>query len=161
MHSLRLLLALAIIPYSLIAHADTVFVNDSYPYNDKDSIDADLRAECDWQPGLAKSLTEESEGQIRISRDNLATLQAPNLRLTILQVHAIGGGGWTGPKWLRLAGELYNSDKPVLKFTVLRHTSRGKFTACATLKSLAEEVAKDIAEWVQDPKPDARLGDEK
>jgi hypothetical protein len=82
------------------------------------------------------------------------------LEMKITHVLAPGGGAWSGPKAVTVAGTLRDGGKVVGTFTVRRQTTRGTAT-CQMLERDAEAIGKDIAGWLKSPSMDARLGDAK
>lgn len=79
--------------------------------------------------------------------------------LVATHLHVIGGGGWTGPKWLVLEGKLLEKGKLVGNFEARRQTIGNSFKACGTLESLSEEIGHDIVEWLKNPSLNTKLGD--
>lgn len=71
--------------------------------------------------------------------------------LVATHLHVIGGGGWTGPKWLVLEGKLFEKGKLVGNFEARRQTIGGSFRTCVTLESLSEEIGDDISSGSRTP----------
>ena len=82
------------------------------------------------------------------------------LILTIRDVHAPPGGMFSGPKWIRVDGELKSGGKTLGTFRAKRNTVSGGGT-CGMLHKIGKVIAKDVAEWIQSPTTDARLGNAK
>lgn len=83
------------------------------------------------------------------------------LEMRITNVLAPGGGAWSGPKAVTVAGTLRDGGKVVGTFTARRQTTRGGYGTCQMLQRDAEAIGKDIAGWLKSPSMDARLGDAK
>jgi hypothetical protein len=78
------------------------------------------------------------------------------LLLRVHNVHALGGGGWTGPKWMDMSGELWDGKSLVGNFYA--HTSSGRgLTTCRSVDSLSESAAYKIVEWLRNPTLGASL----
>ena len=90
---------------------------------------------------------------------NLDAATGKKLALVATHLHAIGGGGWTGPKWLVLQGKLMDGKTLLGNFEVRRQTIRGSMRACGTLETLSEKITEDILEWLKAPGMNAKLGD--
>jgi hypothetical protein len=83
------------------------------------------------------------------------------LEMRITNVLAPGGGAWSGPKAVTVAGTLRDGGKVVGTFTARRQTTRGGYGTCQMLERDAEALGKDIGGWLKSPSMDARLGDAK
>ena len=80
------------------------------------------------------------------------------LLLTIRDVHAPGGGMFSGPKWVTLHGTLKNGGKTLGNFVAKRNALRGGGT-CNMLNHSVTGSADDIAAWLANPSANANLGD--
>jgi hypothetical protein len=74
------------------------------------------------------------------------------VRLTILEVYGIGGGGWTGPKALRVRADLARGAQLLGSFEH-REDSRGGILGpfmgtCDIFEGIAETLGEHIAEWL-------------
>ena len=134
-------------------------VSSLIPYQSDDVANETVRKECDWNTTMPRYLAEESDGRVIVAEKNLDTTTGNKLVLVATNLHTLGGGGWTGPKWLVLEGKLMHDDKLLGNFEVRRQTIRGSFRACSTLESLSEEITEDILEWLKEPGLNAKLGD--
>ena len=74
------------------------------PYLDDEAADEDVRHDCDWNRTTATYLARESEGRVVLPGSTVKP--APHKRLTLVTqtLHAVGGGLWTGPKWVNVSG---------------------------------------------------------
>lgn len=138
---------------------DVVQVASLIPYQSDDVANEDVRKECDWNTTMPRYLAEESDGRVKVADKNLDATTGKRLVLVATNLHTLGGGGWTGPKWLVLEGKLMQGDKLLGNFEVRRQTINGSFRACSTLESLSEEISDDILEWLKAPGLNAKLGD--
>jgi hypothetical protein len=138
---------------------DVVWVSSPIPYQSNDVANEAVRKECDWNTTMPHYLAEESEGRVQIAEKNLDATTGKKLVLIATNLHTLGGGPWTGPKWLVLEGKLMQGGKLLGNFEVRRQTIRGSYRSCSTLESLSEEIADDILEWLKAPGLNAKLGD--
>lgn len=154
---MKLLLAMAWLGVSSAAFAtDTISVARVTPYEDG-AANAEIRQECKWNAKLGDNIAHYAKGQLTVTDKDLAQVNGRILLLKISQVHAIGGGGFSGPKWARVKGELREGDKLLGSFEVHRTTSFGGFSACGVLDKLGKEIGEDIAEWLEHPTMDAQI----
>lgn len=129
-----------------------------------DAINDSVRDECKWLSAMVALLVEEfNEYDEPIPRAKLEArpidiekYTGRRLVLRVKEIHALGGGGWTGPKWMSLSGELHDGKALVGTFESYANSSRS-LTACGSVSSLSEESAELIANWLRSPTMGARL----
>jgi hypothetical protein len=80
------------------------------------------------------------------------------LELTISEVHAPGGGLFSGPKWMTVTGTLYDRGKKLGSFRAKRITTGARST-CGSLQKIAQVIGQDIAAWLAAPTANAEIGD--
>jgi len=80
------------------------------------------------------------------------------LELTISEVHAPGGGLFSGPKWMTVSGTLRDRGKTIGSFRAKR-LSTGMRSTCGSLAKIATVVGQDIAGWLAAPSMNAEIGD--
>jgi hypothetical protein len=81
------------------------------------------------------------------------------LSLSITEVHALGGGPFSGPKWMVVAAELREGGHT--------YTARAKRVTsgampggtCGQLQKVVRAIAGDLAAWLAQPSSGAELGD--
>jgi hypothetical protein len=87
------------------------------------------------------------------------------LELAITQVHAPGGGGFSGPKWMTVTGTLREGGRAVGTFRAKRFTTGGVFAGfkgtCSIIARTTKAIGSDIATWLENPGMDSKLGDAK
>lgn len=118
-------------------------------------------AECEIERVLAKQIAREAKGPYgKVTMKQTVSGETPGhaLEVRITQIHAPGGGKWSGPKILSAEGTLYIDGRVAGTFVAKRKTRHGRHT-CRMLHNNAEEIAEDIAEWLKNPTMNARLGD--
>ena len=85
------------------------------------------------------------------------------LELAITEVHAPGGGGFSGPKWMTVTGTLREGRRVVGTFRAKRFTTGGAFAAfkrtCSIIGRCTKAIGRDIAAWLENPGMDSKLGD--
>lgn len=80
------------------------------------------------------------------------------LDLTISEVHAPGGGPFSGPKWMAVSGTLHDRGKVIGSFRAKRVTT-GVRSTCGSLAKVATVIGRDIAGWLTAPSLNAEIGD--
>lgn len=148
------LLALLVVP-TLTQAQSRITVSQVIPYRNGAGSDA-LRTQCNWNTQLSADLVKDTHGQVVATDQDLAMPTGATLHMTIINVHAIGGGHFSGPKWAVVKGELRNHGRLLGSFTARRETSRG-FTACSSLNYVGKAIAADVADWLKAPVLDAHL----
>lgn len=86
------------------------------------------------------------------------TPQGRWLELTISEVHAPGGGPFSGPKWMAVSGTLHDRGKVIGSFRAKR-ISTGVRSTCGSLAKIATVIGRDIASWLTAPSMNAEIGD--
>jgi hypothetical protein len=81
------------------------------------------------------------------------------LELSVVDVHAPGGGPFSGPKWMTVEATLRDGAKTVATARAKRITSGPFGGTCDQLQKVARAIAVDIAAWLKDPTRGATLGD--
>jgi hypothetical protein len=80
------------------------------------------------------------------------------LELSISEVHAPGGGMFSGPKWMAVSGKLHDRGKVIGSFRAKRVSTSARST-CGSLAKIATVIGQDIAAWLSAPSMNAELGD--
>jgi hypothetical protein len=84
------------------------------------------------------------------------------LSIEIVNLIGSGGGAWSGGKSVMIKGTLSKQGKAVASFKALRVSGGGYFGAymgtCAILGRCVRTLGKDVAGWLQNPTPNATLG---
>jgi hypothetical protein len=81
------------------------------------------------------------------------------LELSVVEVHAPGGGPFSGPKWMTVAATLRDGATTVATARAKRITSGPFGGTCDQLQKVARAIAVDLAAWLKDPTRGATLGD--
>ena len=114
--------------------------------------------ECAFQLKLPEAIANHSDRVKLVNK-----VGGTGLHMQITDLHAPGGGAFTGPKWATVLGELKRGGKVVGSFTAKRFTTGfGSFAGtCEIVAKLADTMGQDIANWLSDPMQDSLLGDAK
>lgn len=134
--------------------ADAVSIPRVTPYADGVGTD-EVRTKCDWNSKLSEEIAHYAETPVSITDMDVSQLSGKVLVMRIVNVHAIGGGGFTGPKWAAVHGELRDNGKLMGSFDAHQNSSVG-LTTCGALDHLAKELGDDIADWLKDPTLNAK-----
>ena len=120
-----------------------------------------VRDECSLQTKVTHFIDEFSDQVTLVDGD--AGRSGRVLVLEISEVHAPGGGAWSGPKVLGVKGTLQDNGKHVAGFTAKRYSGGGMFGGykgtCSIVGRCAKAIGKDIARWLESPTDGAHLGD--
>lgn len=135
------------------AHADDAIVIESnIPYISDNVGNETIRNECRWTQTLSENIVSFSKGAIIATDQNLEERPGKKLIIKITSVHSIGGRGFTGPKWARIRGDLFESGKLLSSFDFYSKTNAGRMTACDTLDYIAHSLGRKVAKWVNSKK---------
>lgn len=124
----------------------------------EDSIDPDIKKSCPWDTELPNYLSGMTFGNVYRVAEDIDSAPGKKLRLTVVTSRLLGGGIYTGIKWLKVTGSLIENGQEIGSFVALRRSFRA-WTGCGISDRLSYEVAYDISNWLQKPSLDARLGD--
>jgi hypothetical protein len=129
------------------------------PFGEGASVPEKVKAECGLETTLPTSIQESADVDL-VSKVNQNAASA--LELAITEVHAPGGGAFSGPKWMEVQGKLYEKGKLVGTFRAKRFSTGVGFKGtCAIIGRCAQVMGRDIAEWLQAPAMNSKLGDAK
>ena len=127
---------------------------------DADAASQKIQDECELQNKVPKFLDAYSE-RVELVDGSLGK-SGRILELEITEVHAPGGGAFSGPKWMTVEGVLRDNGREVGSFTASRYSGGGVFGAykgtCAIVGRCAKTLGKDIANWLENPQKGSKLG---
>ncbi len=124
----------------------------------EDTIDPDIKKSCPWNTELPAMLEEYTSGHLYRVSDDIANAQGKKLLLTVVDSRLLGGGLYSGSKWLKVLGSLVEDEREIGSFVALRHSFRA-WTGCGIANRLNDEIANDIHNWLENPTMNAYLGD--
>jgi hypothetical protein len=81
------------------------------------------------------------------------------LELSVLEVHAPGGGPFSGPKWMLVSAELKEDGRTAATARARRTTAEPFGGTCGALGKVGRAIAVDIGAWLSNPTAGAELGD--
>jgi hypothetical protein len=114
---------------------------------------------------FVESFAGEHFDKVALVENASAGTPGKALAITITDLAGAGGGAWSGPKYLTIAGTLWQDGKVIGTFTANRVTGGGAWGAykgtCSLLGRCARALGKDVAAWLRDPSMGAKLGDAK
>jgi len=164
MHRRRAFL-LAPLALSLVAPAGAVAsvqVSRTLAYAKGAGVPADVRESCNLQTEIPQYVAEYA-ADVQLVDGSVSSSGGRALSLEISDVHAPGGGFWSGPKWVEVLGKLYERGKLVGSFRAKRYSLGGVFGPflgnCSILERCAKALGLDIANWLNDPAMNAEIGD--
>lgn len=124
-------------------------------FTPESGVTQDVLDQCKVERKLPKEIGSRSKTPVVLAEDT--TGGATVLTLTINKIVAPGGGHYSGPKQMRVHGELHNGDN-LISFDVERATLRGSGT-CSMLEIVMDAIGKDVGKWLKKPVNGAQLGD--
>jgi hypothetical protein len=81
------------------------------------------------------------------------------LELKVIEVHAPGGGPFSGPKWMLIGADLKEGGRTVATARGKRVTAQPLGGTCDQLQKVGRAIAVDIGAWLANPTAGAELGD--
>jgi hypothetical protein len=125
--------------------------------------DAPVRADVQTKCGLEQKLPQAVKARLgdrAVLADDAPKAAGRALALEIVQVNAYPGGGFTGPKTITVQGTLYDKGERIGGFTA-RNSDPYGLGVCVQLYRAVDEMAGDIAKWLESPGKDDLLGEVK
>jgi hypothetical protein len=140
------------------ARAETQVLR-SIPFAKGTEIRQPVRDQCQLETKVPAFIAEFGSDVVLV--DRLGGGRA--LELVITEVHAPGGGGFSGPKWMTVKGTLREQGRVVGSFRAKRYTTGGAFAGfkgtCSIIGRCTKAIGRDIAAWLESPGMDSKLGD--
>ena len=142
---------------------ETIIVGEEVLVGEADAINSTVRDECHWQTTMVSRVVKafnESDppprAKLEPRRIDIEKYSGRRLVLRVNGVHAVGGGGFSGPKWMDMSGELREGNLLVASFQSHTNSGRG-LTTCRSVDSLSDSTTDMIVEWLNNPTLDAKL----
>jgi len=155
------MVVVGVLMQAAFASAGTVKAAQTIGFADDADVRPKIKDECKLQTKVPAFLKDFSSDVELVTGDPGGTGRVLSMRVT--QVHAPGGGMFSGPKWMTVTGELHEDGEMIGNFTARRGSGGGAFGGykgtCSILGRCAKTIGKDIAAWLNSPGKDSRLGD--
>jgi hypothetical protein len=135
--------------------ADALRVQVPAQYVENASVMGRIRSECQLEDMLGKQVFEAVQKRypdVSQVADPSQLQTGRVLKLNILTVEGVGGGGWSGSKAITARAELMQ-DGVVIQSAVRRDRSRGGLWGpargtCSILESVGESLGNQFADWL-------------
>lgn len=137
------------------AQEGTIGILKVIPFDEATNVPQAVRDECQLGEKVSDFLAQYAKNVKASDSANPARF----VKMAITEVHAPGGGAFSGPKWMEVTGSLMENGEVVASFRAKRFSSRGGFGTCSIIGRSAKAIAKDISKWLKDPVDGAELGD--
>lgn len=143
--------------------AQVLVLKDDIPFAETSNAGDKVRAECNLGTKLSKFIRAYAKKQKFDIKNESGAKDAMVLEVEIEDVHAPGGGAFSGPKVMRVVGKLSQNGKELGDFEGSRYSTGGAFAVmkgtCSILGRNTKALGRDIAKWLKSPTKDAKLGD--
>jgi hypothetical protein len=128
------------------AHAaDGVKLLTPVSYASDSAVVPKVREACKLEQRLAEDVGSQLAGTTE-------TTQGDVVRVSIVDVMGVGGGGWTGPKAVSIRVDLLKDGQVARSTHLTRTTTGGAFGGfmgtCSMLERDTKVLGKDVASWV-------------
>ena len=145
-----------------LAQAETLTISQSIPFAEDSGASDDIKNECKFETRLPEYLKKEAKRDfdVVLSKEPLEDAEGKTLSLIIANMYGLGGGAFSGSKSAIVTGELKENGEVIASMSLRRHSIMGMAPGtCSILKRIAKKMGEDIAEWLEEPTMDAKLGD--
>ncbi len=145
------------------AEAASVKVASLIPYSEEDTVQGNIKKECDIGQSIHDGLAAEMPGGIEKVASVNSAGEGRNLLIEVTDAQSSGNAFIGHRKSVAAKGKLYEGGKLIGSFRVSRVSGGGAFGnykgSCAVIHGCGRAVGKDIARWLAAPVDGARLGD--
>ncbi|UCE90130.1 MAG: hypothetical protein JSW10_04750 [Pseudomonadota bacterium] len=145
---------------------EAIVTEDIARYSSDATIPPAVREECELQsqlPIFVQKYSKKQKIDVTLQPDTLPKGTGRELKLQITGAVGGGGGAWSGPKMVRVAGALFEDGNKVAGFTGVRSSGGGAFGGykgtCSIMGRCVKALGKDISRWLVNPTDGAKLGE--
>jgi len=129
------------------------------PYSSDAKVRQPVRDSCAVGEKLANAVAASASDVELVDRAGGGN----RLEMTIVRVHAPGGGPFSGPKWIEVTGTLRKGGRVAGDFRAKRMSLGGPWGVfigtCGILDRVAKVMGQDISAFIEAPSSGAKLGD--
>jgi hypothetical protein len=122
-----------------------------------------VRDQCQLQSKVPEFVAASAGSSVELVDGAVNRKTGRVLEMEITEVHAPGGGAFSGAKWMAVNGTLYDRGKAIGNFRAKRFSTGGAFGGfkgtCAIIGRCSKAIGEDIARWLAAPTANANLGD--
>lgn len=126
-----------------------VTLSKKIAYEASSGVPAKVRSQCNLQTAIPAAIASSAKDVKLVDGHG-------KLSLSISEVHAPGGGVFSGPKWVEVRGSYAGKSFRAKRLSVADPFSGG---TCGILDKIARALGSDIALWLEHPTANAELGD--
>ena len=150
-----MLVASMLLLSSLAQAKETLRVQVTAVFDEQTPIEPSVKDQCAVDRVLGnhvfQKVADKYPGTLQVT-DPAKMEKGKVLKLTVLSVQGIGGGGWTGAKAVTIRADLVQ-DGEVVQTVVKREHSRGGVFGgmrgtCSILEIVAESLGRQVATWL-------------
>jgi len=142
--------------FATAASAQTVRMPSSIPFASDAKVRQAVKDQCQLQTRIPQYIAEFA-GQVELADDPGRSGRVLDMKID--EVRTAGGGLYSGSKWINVSGVLRENGKQIADFKGRRSTiGYFNFTACSAAARCARALGKDIAGWLENPRPNTVLG---
>ncbi|HEX2485916.1 MAG TPA: hypothetical protein VHQ66_11480 [Myxococcota bacterium] len=138
------------------AAAEPVRLSDRVAFAEGSGVTRAVREECGLERGLPEYVRSAARDVELVSG---AASGPRTLDLHVTEVHAPGGGPFSGPKAMTVEATLREGGRVVATARSRRVTAEPFGGTCDQLRKVARAIASDLAAWLASPSKGATLGD--
>lgn len=115
--------------------------------------------ECAWDASLIQYLVKYGGGRVAVHPRPMDA-QGQKLILTARLGPNVGEGEWAAPSWIEVSGMLLDENgKPLGDFGFRDERYSGSLYQCKRAVRLAEGLADNIVNWVEEPTPGIKIAE--
>ncbi len=157
------LAACAALVAALPALAEVTRIQRSIAFASGSGVPAAVKDQCALETKVPDFIKQFGGDAVEVVDGALDRKKGRVLQMEITEVHAPGGGAFSGPKWMTVKGDLFENGKSIGSFRAKRFSTGGAFGGfkgtCSIIGRCTKALGQDIASWLQSPTPNAELGD--